>query len=200
MEREVKRAVHDAFAEIAKSRSWHDEGDLNEAHEKLQGAYATAVQATPEMRSTALRALEDAVTRELYKLDPYVSAEHLENQGLDGQIAALTQQYYAAKVNADNALSELETGHYTDALKDHIEQRHGKRLGGAEYFSALHAFIENAKTEARNLKEQIRRAREQRGATQLHESAPAQPEEHFLNWIRHVFLVEVQDALSAPRT
>ena len=175
MEREVKRAVHDAFAEIVKSRSWHDEGDLNEAHEKLQGAYATAVQATPEMRSTALRALEDAVTRELYKLDPYVSAEHLENQGLDGQIAALTQQYYAAKVNADNALSELETGHYTDALKDHIEKRNGKRLRGAEYFSGLHAYIENAKTEARNLKEQIRRVREQRGATQLHEPAPEQP-------------------------
>ena len=75
----MKRAVHEAFVEIAKSRSWHDEGDLTEAREKLQGAYASAVQATPEMRCTALRALEDAVTRELYKLDPYVSAEHLEN-------------------------------------------------------------------------------------------------------------------------
>jgi hypothetical protein len=179
MEREMERAVHDAFVEIAKSRSWHDEGDLTEAHAKLQGAYASAVQATPEMRCTALRALEDAVTRELYKLDPYVSAEQLEKQRLDRQIDALTQEYYSAKVNAQNAESELETGHYTDALKDHIEKRHGKRLRAAEYFSALHAYIENTKTEARNLKEQIRRAREQRGATQLHEPAPEQPEENF---------------------
>ena len=93
-------------------------------------------------------------------------------------------------------------------MKDHIEKRHGRRLRGADYFSALHAYIENANTEARNLKEQIRRAQEQRGAIQLHEPAPhEQPEEHFLNWIRHVFLVEVQDAMSrlsrkrsAPRT
>ena len=79
MEREMERAVHDAFVEIAKSRSWHDEGDLTEAHEKIQGAYASAMQATPELRRAALRTLEDAVTRQLYKLDPYVSAEHLEN-------------------------------------------------------------------------------------------------------------------------
>ena len=82
-------------------------------------------------------------------------------------------------MNEENAASELETGHYTDASKDHIEKRHGKRLRAAEYFSALHAYIENTKTEARNLKEQIRRAREQRGATQLHEPAPEQPEENF---------------------
>ena len=114
MEREVKRAFHDAFVEIAKSRSWHDEGDLTEAHAKLQAAYASAMQATPELRRAALRALVEAVERGIYKLDPYASAEQQEKQRLDRQIDAFKQEYYNAKVIAQNAESELETGHYTD--------------------------------------------------------------------------------------
>ena len=103
MDREINQSVHEAFAEIAKTRSWHDEGDLTKAHEKLQGAYASAMQATSELRRAALLILLDAMEREIYKLEPYTSAEQLEKQSLERQIDALTWNYYSAKVNAQNA-------------------------------------------------------------------------------------------------
>ncbi len=42
MDRQIRADVHGAFVELAKARSWHQEGDLNEAHDKLQEVYATA--------------------------------------------------------------------------------------------------------------------------------------------------------------
>ena len=104
MDREINQSVHEAFAEIAKTRSWHDEGDLAKAHEKLQGAYASAMyQTTPELRRASLLTLLDTMEREIYKLEPYTSAEQLEKQSLERQIDALTWNYYSAKVNAQNA-------------------------------------------------------------------------------------------------
>ena len=88
---------------------------MTEAHEKLQEAYASAMhQATPELRRAVLRTLVEAVERGIYKMDPYVSAEQVQKQSLERQIDALKQEYYNAKVIAQNAESELETGHYTD--------------------------------------------------------------------------------------
>jgi hypothetical protein len=110
MEREIEREVRAAFVEIAKARSWIGGGSFQAAHDALQQIFKSALNhATPELRRAAFRSLEEAVTRQLSKLDPYTSVEKAEKQRIEAQIEGLTREYYKAKVDFHNAESELET-------------------------------------------------------------------------------------------